>query len=258
MDLFAPSSTCLLICGPMGSGKTTDLLSTMQYFSFNKDARVLCVGSIKDIPRQVERAENRKRLCLSSDCADPSASLSRASRDTEEQVSKMSATNPGELMIADGGGTRYVETHLGNRNIAYLCLQLKSVFALPEYASADVIGIDEGHLFADLVEFVTLARKRDNKHIVVAALDTDSEMHAFAQVQELMLQCTKIKKKNGVCAYCMSPSAHTIHLGVKNSQEKIGGFDSYKPVCFKHATMKQEDLPPLRNLKGVMLPIGGT
>jgi thymidine kinase len=239
MDLLGTSSTCTLFCGPMGSGKTTALLAALQYLSFNKDARVLCVGNLKDIPRQVERAESRKRLCTSTNGAEPPRAQSVPVR------------------ADDDDADAHVETHLGNRSTAYLCLELKSVLKLPEYACADAIGIDEGHMFPDLVDFVTVARKRDNKHVVVAALDTDSDMHAFEQVHELMLQCTKIKKKNGICAYCMSPSAHTIHLGPKDAQMKIGGFECYKPVCFRHAIADQEDLPPLRSLRGAILPRKG-
>ncbi|KAF4144839.1 Thymidine kinase domain-containing protein [Phytophthora infestans] len=79
---------------------------------------------------------------------------------------------------------------------------------LKEY---DVIGIDEGQFYPDLVEFCQEAANL-GKVVVVAALDATFERKAFDNVIELIPTAEKVIKLNAICSSCGQDAAFTRRL----------------------------------------------
>ncbi|KAG6959171.1 hypothetical protein JG688_00010194 [Phytophthora aleatoria] len=75
----------------------------------------------------------------------------------------------------------------------------------------DVIGIDEGQFYPDLVEFCQDAATM-GKVVVVAALDATFERKAFDKVVELIPTADKVIKLNAICSSCGQDAAFTRRL----------------------------------------------
>ncbi|KAG6957737.1 hypothetical protein JG687_00009798 [Phytophthora cactorum] len=82
----------------------------------------------------------------------------------------------------------------------------------------DVIGIDEGQFYPDLVEFCQDAATM-GKVVVVAALDAtferkvgDVRVRAFDKVVELIPTAEKVIKLNAICSSCGQDAAFTRRL----------------------------------------------
>jgi thymidine kinase len=97
----------------------------------------------------------------------------------------------------------------------------------------DYIFIDEGQFFMDIETF---CKKwlNNQKHITIAALDFTSEMEPFQNVLNLIAFSKKVKKLTAVCHKCESNHAETTsYIGhtSKTEKNKIGGEESYQPLC---------------------------
>lgn len=72
----------------------------------------------------------------------------------------------------------------------------------------DVIGIDEGQFFPDIVEFSEeMANK--GKTVVIAALDGTFQRKAFASILELIPLSEHVVKLNAVCMTCFGDGSFT-------------------------------------------------
>ncbi|KAE9331138.1 hypothetical protein PR003_g15156 [Phytophthora rubi] len=94
----------------------------------------------------------------------------------------------------------------------------------------DVIGIDEGQFYPDLVDFCQDAANR-GKVVVVAALDATFERKAFESVVELIPTAEQVIKLNAICSSCGHDAAFTRRLVADKTLELIGGIEMYEPRC---------------------------
>jgi len=110
----------------------------------------------------------------------------------------------------------------------------------------EVIGIDEGQWFEDLVEVVRTWVLEKNKRVIIASLDGSFEMHPFGQAHLLICLCDPngIKKLGARCKRCMLknkpyrhyrlvPAGFTIRTHGGNELIESGGSDNYEAVCLK-------------------------
>lgn len=99
----------------------------------------------------------------------------------------------------------------------------------------EIILIDEGQFFDDLVEFAdTLANKK--KGIIVVGLDGTFDRKPFGHILELIPKAEKVKKLAGECGICKKRKAYFSKLkktivGAKSGDIIIGGDDKYEAVC---------------------------
>lgn len=78
-----------------------------------------------------------------------------------------------------------------------------------EAMKADVVGIDEGQFFEDIVEFAEdLANA--GKVVIVAALDSTFQRKPFGNIINLVPLSEKVIKLTAVCVYCTEPAAFTL------------------------------------------------
>lgn len=95
----------------------------------------------------------------------------------------------------------------------------------------DMIGIDEGQFYNDIVEFCDYFANL-GKVVVVAALDGNFLREPFNDILRLVPISEKIKKKSAVCSVCKGKDAYFTMKIVKDDMiEVIGGSDIYSPVC---------------------------
>jgi thymidine kinase len=103
----------------------------------------------------------------------------------------------------------------------------------------DVVGIDEGQFFPDIVEFCEEAANQ-GKTVMVAALDGTFERKAFGNIISLIPMAEKVTKLCAVCVYCTKEAAFTKRVIESRQIQLIGGAEMYKPVCRLCFFLEQE------------------
>ena len=108
------------------------------------------------------------------------------------------------------------------------CKNLRDHF--DKIKSYDVIGIDEGQFFPDLVEVCEeLALMK--KTVIVAALNGDFRMEPFPVVAKLISKADKIKLLKAYCFNCHRDAKYTLRTIQSNETVLIGAGEAYKPAC---------------------------
>ena len=94
----------------------------------------------------------------------------------------------------------------------------------------DVIGIDEGQFFPDLVEICEkLALMK--KTVIIAALNGDFRMEPFPVVAKIISKADKIKLLKAYCFNCHKDAHYTLRIVQSNETVLIGAGEAYKPAC---------------------------
>tara|TARA_B100000530_G_scaffold329766_1_gene272199 strand:- start:640 stop:1440 length:801 start_codon:yes stop_codon:yes gene_type:complete len=105
----------------------------------------------------------------------------------------------------------------------------------------DVIGIDEGQFFGDVVEFCDRWANK-GKVVICAALDGTYERKMFNDILKLVPIAESVDKLTSVCAMCSKDASFTLRCfnnstnseeGEEEPVELIGGADMYKAACRK-------------------------
>eukprot|EP01117_Protostelium_nocturnum_P009704 TRINITY_DN3469_c0_g1_i1.p1 TRINITY_DN3469_c0_g1~~TRINITY_DN3469_c0_g1_i1.p1 ORF type:complete len:214 (+),score=70.72 TRINITY_DN3469_c0_g1_i1:115-756(+) len=94
----------------------------------------------------------------------------------------------------------------------------------------EVIGIDEGQFFSDVVPF---CEKMANagKIVIVASLDGTFQRKSFGDVLNLVPLAESIQKLSAVCSSCYKDAHFTRRITNETQVEVIGGAESYVSVC---------------------------
>ena len=96
----------------------------------------------------------------------------------------------------------------------------------------DIIGIDEGQFFKDLVE--TCEKLADmGKLVIVAALNGDFMREPFPVIANLIPKVDKIKLLNAYCFNCHKCAKYSLRIVASNEKILIGAGEAYKPACRK-------------------------
>ena len=108
------------------------------------------------------------------------------------------------------------------------CKLLRNSFeTLKQY---DVIGIDEGQFFADLVE-VCEELALIGKIVLIAALNGDFRMEPFPVIQRIIAKSDKIKLLKAYCFNCHKDAKFSLRIVQSNETVLIGAGEAYKPAC---------------------------
>lgn len=99
----------------------------------------------------------------------------------------------------------------------------------------DVILINEGQFFTDIVEFCKLWCDEYHKNIVVCGLDGDYQRNPFSTINYLISMADEIVKLKAFCKLCNdgTPAIFTHRLTNEKEQIVIGS-TNYIPVCRSH------------------------
>lgn len=102
---------------------------------------------------------------------------------------------------------------------------------LSEIVTFDYVGLDEGQMYPDLIDFCEVLAT-EGLHIIISALDGDYKRRPFAQVCSLIPLCEKVHKHHGVCMSCRArDSSFTERITGGTATIQIGGRESYRSVC---------------------------
>ena len=94
----------------------------------------------------------------------------------------------------------------------------------------DIIGIDEGQFFPDLVEVCEeLALLK--KTIIIAALNGDFRMEPFPVISRIISKADKIKLLKAYCFHCHKDAEFSLRIVQNNETVLIGAGEAYKPAC---------------------------
>ena len=99
-----------------------------------------------------------------------------------------------------------------------------------EASNFDVIGIDEGQFFGDIIQFCEMMANL-GKIIIVACLDSDFRREPFGNICQLIAKAEKVTKLSSICHYCKEDAAFSARLTAETAIKVIGGRDKYRPVC---------------------------
>ncbi|KPI83837.1 putative thymidine kinase [Leptomonas seymouri] len=115
----------------------------------------------------------------------------------------------------------------------------KLVEVQDQWRKFDVLAIDEGQFFVDLVDFCNTAADA-GKIVMVSALDGDYRRKPFGQICDLIPFCESVDKLSAVCMMCHEqPACFTRRTVNVEQQELIGGADMYIATC-RECYMKQK------------------
>ena len=136
------------------------------------------------------------------------------------------------LVIKFKGDTRYsveqLSTHDSVMMDAEACTKLSQVDHLLD--AFDVVAIDEGQFFPDLLDFSDKVANL-GKIVIVAALDADYLRKPFGDIIQLVPRAELITKLSAVCSRCVSDAHFTLRTVASTEQNLIGGAEMYEPVC---------------------------
>lgn len=96
---------------------------------------------------------------------------------------------------------------------------------------SNVILINEGQFFPDLVDFVKLLLTND-KNVYVCGLDGDFERKKFGQILDLIPLSDNVYKLTSLCSLCKNGNKGIFSMRLTNEKEQtVVGSDNYIPVC---------------------------
>ena len=100
----------------------------------------------------------------------------------------------------------------------------------------DVVLINEGQFFEDLVPFVEILLQ-NNKHIYVCGLDGDFQRKRFGTILDLIPLCDKVTKLTSICSLCRKNGKEKPLPGLFSKRKThetdvvVIGSDNYESVC---------------------------
>ena len=158
------------------------------------------------------------------------------------------------MVINYAGDTRYSATQLSTHDKqmihCYMLNKLKDVYEVNYYKdnegkelpildifnNSDVILINEGQFFEDIVDTVIEWVEKYDKKVYICALDGDSNRSLFGKLFYLIPFANDIVKLNSICASCRdgteAPFTKRIIDKANGAIIQIGS-DEYMPVCRK-------------------------
>ena len=146
---------------------------------------------------------------------------------------------------------RYSETEMSTHDKqsvpAFPCKILNELDSI--YQNYDVIGIDEGQFFPDIVEFSEKAANF-GKIIIIAALDGTFQRMPFGNILALIPLAEKVCKLSAICAHCSNSASFTHRTICSKEIQVIGGAESYTPLCrncFLQANSEQNESKLFKN-----------
>lgn len=137
------------------------------------------------------------------------------------------------LVIKYAGDTRYTAgEELSSHDRVTMAAAPASCLAAVAHLVKDseVIGIDEGQFYPDLVECVEQWADA-GKIIIIAALDGDFRRKPFGRVLELVPLAEHVTKLSAVCTGCGRDAAFTKRTVAAMQLQLIGGSEAYVPNC---------------------------
>ncbi len=129
--------------------------------------------------------------------------------------------------------TRYSQTMLSSHDrIEIPCVFMSTLSDKSLWIDADVILINEGQFFADLVECVVEMVDLYKKQVHICGLDGDFRRQRFGSILDLIPYSDKVEKLSAFCGICRNgEKAVFSHRVTNESTQVVIGSDNYMPLC---------------------------
>ncbi len=114
---------------------------------------------------------------------------------------------------------------------------IESLAEIGDISGYDVIVIDEGQFYPDLVAKVTeWVDINDKLQVIVSGLDGDAQRRPFGQILELIPHAESVIRLSSYCAVCRDGTSAHFSKKIAGSSDtvEIGSGDKYIPVCRRH------------------------
>ncbi len=108
---------------------------------------------------------------------------------------------------------------------------LREVTNIEKY---DIIMINEGQFFVDLVEYCKEWCEKYNKHIIVCGLDGDFEREPLGDINRLISLADNVVKLKALCEICNDGTDGIFSKRLSKNTDKIEIGTGYIAVCRKH------------------------
>ena len=150
-----------------------------------------------------------------------------------ETVRKYSFKNKKTILINFIGDNRYtsesqIVTHDQIKYDSIQCQYLNEKISMLE--NYDVIGIDEGQFFSDLLEICDIL-SRFGKIIFIAALSSNDHMKPYDNISKLIPFVDKIKLMKAYCFFCHKQAGFNLKIKKCKTNFIDERKENYKPVC---------------------------
>jgi len=149
------------------------------------------------------------------------------------------------LIVNHSSDIRYKKNCISTHsNININCISITNLNDLKSeskynYETIDVIVIEEGQFFNGLYAFTMEASEKDNKIIIIAGLDGDSNREEFGDMIKLIPKCDNVTKLHALCSICkdgtLAPFTKRL---VNNNNQVLIGVNEFIPVCRYHYLKK--------------------
>ena len=144
------------------------------------------------------------------------------------------------MMINHGSDSRYSETgittHDGDTMACHKIFNISEMLTLEDYNVSDVILINEGQFFPDIVEVLESEADVSDKTFVVCGLSGGYMRQSVGRILDLIPHAETVEKLTGFCEVCAdgTPGEFTCRRRDAPSAELVGGKESYFCTCRKH------------------------
>jgi thymidine kinase len=128
-----------------------------------------------------------------------------------------------------------IVNHNGERYPARAVFNLMDVPIL-DIQKAEIILVDEGQFFSDLIEFAERVSGA-GRLLVVAGLDLTFQKQPFGQILELAKRAAHVSPHFATCYKCGKLAEFTVRktqnlpTGLKGEVVVVGGAELYQPAC---------------------------
>ena len=158
------------------------------------------------------------------------------------RISKAKVLGWNYLIFTSSLDTRYatdaksIQTHDGRSIQAIPCLDLSTLFRHPDYASANLVILEESQFFTNLYETVVKMVDTDSKHVIVVGLDGDYQRKPIGVVLQCIPIADTVTRLSAYFSVCKDGTLAPFTARISNALTQIivGGLESYTPVCRKH------------------------
>jgi len=101
-----------------------------------------------------------------------------------------------------------------------------------EIENSDVILVNEGQFFSDIVTFTVNMVEEEGKKVYICGLDGDFQRNKIGNLLDLIPMCDKMSKLHSLCSMCKNGTLapFTFRSTCETEQVLIGN-DIYMPLC---------------------------
>ena len=171
-----------------------------------------------------------------------------------ETVRKYTYKNKKTVLVNFIDDKRYSEnsqivTHDLNKYDSLSCQMLGEIYDVIK--NYDVIGIDEGQFYSDVVN-ISEKLAYNGKIVIIAALSGNFKMEPFETVSKLISKADKIKLMKAYCFYCHKVAGFSLRIVDSKETILIGASEAYRPVCkgcyYKYNNLKIKEVESDENV----------